>query len=106
MYLNVHSVKQSNRQGLEGSRLELDGRQKVQEELQGVRVWLEAAASLLSELELSGNTQELQVSENVTGWMDFPQCTQQCCIVELRKVNLCVNFENVCPLHNSITAIS
>lgn len=63
--LYVHSAKQRNRDGLKASRLELEQREKVREELQGVRVWLQAADSLLSELEISGSTQELQVSENL-----------------------------------------
>lgn len=41
--------------------MELEEREKVREELQGIRVWLEAADGLLSEMEDSSSTQELQV---------------------------------------------
>ncbi len=46
---------------MEAARIELEEREKVRDELQGIRVWLEAADSLLSEMEQSGSTQELQV---------------------------------------------
>lgn len=44
--------------------MELEEREKVREELQGVRVWLEAADGLLSEMEQSSSTQELQVGRS------------------------------------------
>lgn len=56
-----HSVKQRSREGLQAARQELEDREKVREELQGIRVWLKAAASLLTEMEQSSSTQELQV---------------------------------------------
>lgn len=56
------SVKQRSRDGLLAARLELEDREKLREELQGVRVWLEAVGGVLSEMERSSNsTQELQV---------------------------------------------
>ncbi|XP_034531278.1 nesprin-2-like [Notolabrus celidotus] len=54
------SVKQTSRQGLETTRVELEGREKVRDELQGIKVWLEAADRVLTEMERSGSTQELQ----------------------------------------------
>ncbi|XP_035850399.1 nesprin-2-like isoform X2 [Sander lucioperca] len=54
------SVKQRSREGLKAARMELEEREKVQVELQGVRVWLEAADGLLSEMEQSSSTEELQ----------------------------------------------
>lgn len=56
-----HSVKQRSREGLQAARQELEDREKVREELQGIRVWLKAAASLLTEMEQSSSTKELQV---------------------------------------------
>ena len=46
---------------MEAAKMELEERERVQEELQGVRVWLEAAEGLLMEVEESNNMQELQV---------------------------------------------
>lgn len=46
---------------MQAARQELEDREKVREELQGIRVWLKAAASLLTEMEQSSSTQELQV---------------------------------------------
>ena len=46
---------------MEAFRLELQEREKVWKNLQGIRVWLEAADGLLSEMERSSSTQELQV---------------------------------------------
>ncbi|XP_042357130.1 nesprin-2-like isoform X2 [Plectropomus leopardus] len=54
------SVKQRSREGLKAARMELEEREKVREELQGVRVWLQAADGLLSQMEHSSSTQELQ----------------------------------------------
>ncbi|XP_013765128.1 nesprin-2-like [Pundamilia nyererei] len=54
------NVKQRSREGLQAARQELEDREKVREELQGIRVWLKAAASLLTEMEQSSSTQELQ----------------------------------------------
>lgn len=44
---------------------EMEEREKVREQLHGVRAWLEAADSLLSELDQNPNnvTQELQVGQ-------------------------------------------
>lgn len=58
-------MKQQSREGLEAARSELVQREKVQEELQSVRVWLEAADGLLSEMERSNSTQELQVRQSI-----------------------------------------
>ncbi|XP_047197740.1 titin homolog isoform X14 [Hippoglossus stenolepis] len=60
MQARYSSVKQRSKEGLEASRLELQEREKVWKDLQGVRVWLEAADGLLSEMEKSSSTQELQ----------------------------------------------
>ncbi|XP_028420858.1 nesprin-2-like isoform X1 [Perca flavescens] len=54
------SVKQRSREGLKAARMELEEREKVRLELQAVRVWLEAADGLLSEMEQSSSTEELQ----------------------------------------------
>ncbi|KAA8578683.1 hypothetical protein FQN60_017503, partial [Etheostoma spectabile] len=55
------SVKQRSREGLKAARIELEEREKVRVELQGIRVWLEAADVLLSEMEQSSSsTEELQ----------------------------------------------
>lgn len=66
LLLNVHicvfnSVKKKSREGLEVARQELEEREKVWEELQGVRVWLNATDGLLSEMEQSNSAQELPV---------------------------------------------
>lgn len=61
MFVCFDSVKQRSRQGLEAARMELEERERVQEELHGVQVWLEAAVSLLTEMEQSSSTKELQV---------------------------------------------
>lgn len=58
------SVKQRSREGLEAARMELEEREKVCEELQGIRVWLEVADGRLSEMEQSSSTQELQVGHS------------------------------------------
>lgn len=54
-------MKQRSREGLEAARTELDEREKVGEELHGVQIWLQAADGLLSEMEQSSSTEELQV---------------------------------------------
>ncbi|XP_075304834.1 nesprin-2-like isoform X3 [Odontesthes bonariensis] len=54
------SVTQKSREGLLAGRLELEDREKHREELQVVCVWLEAADSLLSDMEQCSSTQELQ----------------------------------------------
>lgn len=41
--------------------MELEERDKVRDEMQGIRVWVEAADDVLSEMEASNSTQELQV---------------------------------------------
>lgn len=51
---------------MEAARLELEEREKVWEELQGVQVWLEATDSLLSEMEQSNSAQELLVGHHST----------------------------------------
>lgn len=61
VFVCFHSVKQSSMEGLEAARMELEEREKVREELQGIQGWLEAADGLLSEMEQSSSTQELQV---------------------------------------------
>nr|XP_029131758.1 nesprin-2 [Labrus bergylta] len=58
--LSDELVKQRSRQGLESARMELEEREKLREELQGVKVWLEAADGLLSEMEQSRSTKQLQ----------------------------------------------
>nr|XP_019964757.1 PREDICTED: nesprin-2-like [Paralichthys olivaceus] len=60
MQARYGSVKLRSKEGLDASRLELQEREKVWKDLQGVRVWLEAADRLLSEMEKSSSTQELQ----------------------------------------------
>lgn len=64
VFVCFDSVKQRSREGLEAARMELEEREKVQEELHGVQVWLEAADSLLSEMERSSSTRELQVGRS------------------------------------------
>ncbi|KAG7234116.1 hypothetical protein INR49_005780 [Caranx melampygus] len=60
MQARYDSVKKSSTEGLEAARMELEDRDKVRDELQGIRVWVEAADELLSEMEASNSTQELQ----------------------------------------------
>lgn len=57
----VGRVKQRSTEGLEAARTELEVREKVGEELHGVQIWLQAAHGLLTEVEQSSNTEELQV---------------------------------------------
>lgn len=64
VFVCFDSVKQRSREGLEVARMELEEREKVQEELHGVQVWLEAADSLLSEMEQSSSTRDLQVGRS------------------------------------------
>ncbi|XP_068608267.1 nesprin-2-like [Brachionichthys hirsutus] len=54
------SVKQRSRKGLEAAKAELEEREKVREELHCVQIWLEAAENLLSGMEQSSSTEELQ----------------------------------------------
>ncbi|XP_035985169.1 uncharacterized protein LOC118558730 [Fundulus heteroclitus] len=53
-------VGQKSKEGLVSAKLELEEREKVREELQVIHVWLKAAESLLSKMEQSSSTQELQ----------------------------------------------
>ncbi|MEQ2292394.1 hypothetical protein AMECASPLE_022720, partial [Ameca splendens] len=55
-----NSVGMKSREGLLIARLELDEREKIREELQAIRVWLEASESVLSKMEQSSSMQELQ----------------------------------------------
>lgn len=43
------------------ARLELEEREKIREELQGIRVWLDTVDGLLSEMEQGTSSQEPQV---------------------------------------------
>lgn len=61
VFVCVLSVKKASSAGLEAARLELEDRERLRDELQGLKVWLEAADHLLSEAEPSGSPQELQV---------------------------------------------
>lgn len=54
-------MKQRSREGLEAARAELEEREKVGEELLAIQMWLQAAHGLLSEMEQSSSTEELQV---------------------------------------------
>lgn len=56
-----YSVKKRSREGLEASRQELEEREKVRDELQAARVWLEATRGLLSDMEQSNSSLELPV---------------------------------------------
>ncbi|MED6234135.1 hypothetical protein ATANTOWER_022931, partial [Ataeniobius toweri] len=56
----IVSVGIKSREGLLIARLELEEREKIREELQAIRVWLEASESVLSKMEQSSSTQELQ----------------------------------------------
>ncbi|XP_031728981.1 nesprin-2-like isoform X3 [Anarrhichthys ocellatus] len=60
MHGRYGSVKQRSREGLKAARMEVEERERVRKELQGVEVWLQAADALLSEMEQSSSTQELQ----------------------------------------------
>lgn len=63
MCLCVFRVKQKSSEGLLATRMELEDREKVHKELQAVRVWLDAAEGVLSEMEQSSSSsQQLQVS--------------------------------------------
>ncbi|CAJ1074541.1 LOW QUALITY PROTEIN: nesprin-2 [Xyrichtys novacula] len=55
-----NSVTQRSRQGLEAARIELEEKEKIREELQSIKVWQEAATGVLTEMEKSGGTQQLQ----------------------------------------------
>ncbi|KAK5606833.1 hypothetical protein CRENBAI_014970 [Crenichthys baileyi] len=55
-----NSVGMKSKEGLLIARLELEEREKIREELQAIRVWLEASESVLSKMEQSSSTQELQ----------------------------------------------
>ncbi|XP_027891564.1 uncharacterized protein LOC114155726 isoform X3 [Xiphophorus couchianus] len=54
------SVRQKSKEGFLAARLEMDERDKIQEELQVIHVWLEDAESLLSKMEQSSSTHKLQ----------------------------------------------
>ncbi|CAG5866901.1 unnamed protein product [Menidia menidia] len=54
------SVRQRGSEGVLAVKLELEERDKLREELQVVRVWVEAADSLLSDMEECSSTEELQ----------------------------------------------
>lgn len=86
-HFNVHvcfdSVKQRSREGLEAARMELEDREKVGEKLHGVLDWLQAADGLLSEMEQSSSTQELQVGHYST--LDGLKPLNQGCIHFLVK---------------------
>uniref|UniRef100_A0A673ACF5 Nesprin-2-like n=2 Tax=Sphaeramia orbicularis TaxID=375764 RepID=A0A673ACF5_9TELE len=60
MQSRYNSVLQTSREGLEATRQELEDREKVREELQSIRVWMEAADHLLSEMEQSSSTSQVQ----------------------------------------------
>ncbi|XP_061890413.1 uncharacterized protein LOC133640784 [Entelurus aequoreus] len=60
MQARYNSVKQTSREGLAFIKLDLEEKEKVQEELQVVWVWLTAADSLLSEMDPSSNTAKLK----------------------------------------------
>nr|XP_020467229.1 uncharacterized protein LOC109966618 [Monopterus albus] len=60
MQARYSSVIKRSSEGLKAAKLELEEREKVQEQLHGVQAWLEATDGLLSEMEQSSSTQELQ----------------------------------------------
>lgn len=55
------SLKSQSAQGHKAVQAEMEERTKVCEELQGIREWLAAAGTVLSELEQAPNTERLQV---------------------------------------------
>ncbi|XP_028994248.1 nesprin-2-like isoform X3 [Betta splendens] len=59
MQARYASIKKKSREGLEAVRLELEQREKLWEELHGLRVWLEATGGRLSEMEQSDGAHEL-----------------------------------------------
>lgn len=71
-------MKQRSSEGLEAARTELEEREKVAEELHGVQVWLQAARGLLSEMEQSSGTEELQVSNFLPSY-----CKKNCVALKL-----------------------
>lgn len=75
VFVCFDSVKQRSSEGLEAARMELEEREKVREELHGVQVWLEAADGVLSEMEQSCSTGELQVSPNENAFIITSQQT-------------------------------
>jgi len=56
------SLKERSTQGQRAVRTEVEERGRVQEQLEGVREWLESATSLLSVLEHEPSKKQLQVS--------------------------------------------
>lgn len=56
------SLKERSTQGQRAVRTEVEERGRVQEQLEGVREWLESAISLLSVLEQEPSKKQLQVS--------------------------------------------
>lgn len=61
--ISVHSQKEKSILGRSAVRLEVEERDRVREELCGVKAWLEEADALLSELDLCSSTEELQVGD-------------------------------------------
>ncbi|XP_073690696.1 nesprin-2-like [Garra rufa] len=55
-----HSLKERSSQGLRAVRTEVEERERVQEQLEGVREWLESAVSLLAVLEHEPSKKQLQ----------------------------------------------
>lgn len=55
------SLKERSSQGLRAVRTEVEERERVQEQLEGVREWLESAVSLLAVLEQEPSKKQLQV---------------------------------------------
>ncbi len=55
------SLKERSSQGLRAVRTEVEERERVQEQLEGVREWLESAVSLLAVLENEPSKKQLQV---------------------------------------------
>ncbi|KTF78168.1 hypothetical protein cypCar_00022230 [Cyprinus carpio] len=60
-----HSLKERSSQGLRAVRTEVEERERVQEQLEGVREWLESAVSLLAVLEHEPSKKQLQVKTAV-----------------------------------------
>lgn len=59
-------MKQRSREGLAEARGEQEEREQLHKELQDVHVWLEAADGVLSEMEQSSSTQELEVGRHAS----------------------------------------
>lgn len=74
------SLKKRSAQGQRAVKAELEERERVQEQLLGVREWLDAALSLLSVLEHEPSKKQLQVSHWLSKFDSHTMFLQFICI--------------------------